>query len=158
MRQKTNFTNCNVAQFQSTHPVRGATTPRNSDNYDEIFQSTHPVRGATRVPSATQTGVAFQSTHPVRGATYCFVEITRYREISIHAPREGCDRRTYGLSCRNAISIHAPREGCDACNTRLHDDDVKFQSTHPVRGATREHHAIPVRPHISIHAPREGCD
>ena len=33
--------------FQSTHPVRGATSTREMlDRYD-IFQSTHPVRGAT---------------------------------------------------------------------------------------------------------------
>ena len=34
-------------------------------------------------------------------------------EISIHAPREGCDVRTRSPSCGQAISIHAPREGCD---------------------------------------------
>ena len=60
----------------------------------QSFQSTHPARGATHSTRPTHPCAAgFQSTHPVRGATYCFVEITRYREISIHAPREGCDRR-----------------------------------------------------------------
>ena len=38
------------------------------------------------------------------------------------------------------------------------NNEIQFQSTHPVRGATCgwAHHG---QPHsISIHAPREGCD
>ena len=79
--------------------------------------------------------------------------------ISIHAPREGCDRCLGGhcnLTLR--ISIHAPREGCDCNNRSLwlpsrnfnprtprgvrlqvwsKDRPVgTFQSTHPARGAT----------------------
>ena len=35
-------------------------------------------------------------------------------EISIHAPREGCDMSAYALKgSALTISIHAPREGCD---------------------------------------------
>ena len=58
-------------------------------------------------------------------------------EISIHAPREGCDEDTeLGIVGRDYISIHAPREGCDVPDS-----------------------AAPVIEHtISIHAPREGCD
>ena len=57
----------------------------------------------------------FQSTHPVRGATWAPQVPVPKGEISIHAPREGCD-----LACGNmagqylVISIHAPREGCDS--------------------------------------------
>ncbi len=55
------------------------------------FQSTHPVRGAT-----TQTGTViplwiFQSTHPVRGATTAVLNRLATAVISIHAPRAGCD-------------------------------------------------------------------
>ena len=35
------------------------------------------------------------------------------------------------------ISIHAPREGCDPALSDRNDMYVIFQSTHPVRGATR---------------------
>ena len=58
-------------QFQSTHPVRGATT----GDWESLlsintFQSTHPVRGATKdVPICMKFAGKFQSTHPVRGAT-----------------------------------------------------------------------------------------
>ena len=80
------------------------------------------------------------------------------RSISIHAPREGCDRWRTGSKEEQAyfnprtprgvrpgggcgahqdggISIHAPREGCD-------DQNLNGSS----------------QCQISIHAPREGCD
>ena len=56
------------------------------------------------------------------------------------------------------ISIHAPREGCD-WETGMSTMDIDiFQSTHPVRGATGLVIAVDYRQSISIHAPREGCD
>ena len=56
----------------------------------------------------------FQFTHPGRGATYG-VDVPRGRgEVSIHAPREGCD------STRSIRAIYA----------------IEFQFTHPGRGAT----------------------
>ena len=80
------------AQFQSTHPVRGAThvdffaliddfnfNPRTPcgvrhlrfkiSRSRSLFQSTHPVRGATRNAGSRGLRTVFQSTHPVRGAT-----------------------------------------------------------------------------------------
>ena len=101
--------------------------------------------------------------------------------ISIHAPREGCDRRLDdGCLYGRQISIHAPREGCDPhCwaiafakpdfnprtprgvrpfLSRCYGCYPKFQSTHPARGATIcGASPYPVKC-ISIHAPREGCD
>ena len=55
------------------------------------FQSTHPVRGATNSEFNVYYRPKFQSTHPVRGATYETVTNGNYMDISIHAPREGCD-------------------------------------------------------------------
>ena len=80
--------------------------------------------------------------------------------ISIHAPREGCDRRLADIDKaydvfqsthpvrgatyypiykeeHRAISIHAPREGCDIIYGGYNDWTYGFQSTHPVRGATK---------------------
>ena len=73
--------------------MRGATT----FGYDfggsmPKFQFTHPVRGPTPVPEVVGLGV----------------------EVSIHAPREGCDNFK---SAQDTIS-------------------PAFQFTHPVRGAT----------------------
>ena len=88
----------------------------------EKFQSTHPVRGATTTSKPTFTlKVKFQSTHPVRGATKPDGDVQFYLLISIHAPREGCDQRDRGQRalCQN-ISIHAPREGCDTLLCERH--------------------------------------
>ena len=168
------------------------------------FQSTHPARGATLAPHTWRRSLRFQSTHPARGATRTMIgrppTLSNYFNprtprgvrhglpynnpgnlgISIHAPREGCDRRQ-GVSYRHhRISIHAPREGCD-CKGWIYPIPAReFQSTHPARGATSDiayyvPHAVfqsthpargatcipqfpPQMPSISIHAPREGCD
>ena len=80
--------------------------------------------------------VQFQSTHPARGATFSGHNAFWYLSISIHAPREGCDRE------------------CCA----LRGLGWGFQSTHPARGATPYGLPDPEALRISIHAPREGCD
>ena len=105
------------------------------------FQSTHPARGATLHPRAFSQPLQFQSTHPARGATRSRFALPRYAQISIHAPREGCDAPSLAALGRAVdfnprtprgvrpgsssqrrrtpdISIHAPREGCDRLSTR----------------------------------------
>ena len=101
-----------------------------------IFQSTHPVRGATRDGASVTRLGRFQSTHPVRGATNAASNCSTISIISIHAPREGCDRHQ---------------------DSRRHGK-TSFQSTHPVRGATISRKLLIASRLISIHAPREGCD
>ena len=56
------------------------------------------------------------------------------------------------------ISIHAPREGCDFRSSSTRRSINLFQSTHPARGATRSLSLGFWNLLISIHAPREGCD
>ena len=77
----------------------------------------------------------FQSTHPVRGATPEAERPVLADRISIHAPREGCDKPDLSVL-----------------------KDMQFQSTHPVRGATPDRSPDGGGQGISIHAPREGCD
>ena len=100
----------------------------------------------------------FQSTHPVRGATFACRVGERLVEISIHAPREGCDVPAQVLADVVLISIHAPREGCDEPVRHWIIIIPLFQSTHPVRGATWDGKTSTGAQMISIHAPREGCD
>ena len=103
----------------------------------------------------------FQSTHPVWGATgEGLFPIAKWLNISIHAPRVGCDLEKDISSMKDCmISIHAPRVGCDIRPDQIEVCSDIFQSTHPVWGATR---AWPPREiislGISIHAPRVGCD
>ena len=59
---------------------------------------------------------------------------------------------------RVLISIHAPREGCDKSGLCVYITLWLFQSTHPVRGATCSIVICDAAVVISIHAPREGCD
>ena len=119
--------------FQSTHPVRGATSGVATSGLRRTqFQSTHPVRGATRdtrslseissisihAPRAGCDSIArrsltrsgeFQSTHPVRGATEFVKQHFAKGQISIHAPRAGCDRATQGgFPCRRNFNPRTP--------------------------------------------------
>ena len=56
--------------------------------------------------------------------------------VSIHAPREGCDKKKQLLMAVKVVSIHAPREGCDLRCVGLSARLRAFQFTHPGRGAT----------------------
>ena len=55
------------------------------------FQSTHPLRGATRWKQMLLRKAIFQSTHPLRGATILKIGFRLIAVISIHAPLAGCD-------------------------------------------------------------------
>ena len=102
--------------------------------------------------------LAFQSTHPVRGATDYHAVTTITLGISIHAPREGCDRISARRPARPSVfqSTH-PVRGATTLQ-KSHKQSTSFQSTHPVRGATFVVVCADTLSHISIHAPREGCD
>ena len=82
------------------------------------FQSTHPGWGATIDPTDKLRGGIFQSTHPGWGAT-------------IDGP--------HGWE-NHEISIHAPRVGCDLFDARVLFPGSPFQSTHPGWGATAKVH------------------
>ena len=101
----------------------------------------------------------FQFTHPGRGATghlsaslslaYCFNSRTPGGvRPQANDPRRGSVN----------VSIHAPREGCDVAKMTLTEIQREFQFTHPGRGATRGGGRSKVASGVSIHAPREGCD
>ncbi len=78
----------------------------------------------------------FQSTHPVRGATTSAATSAASTDISIHAPREGCDLALVAASAAAPLfqSTHPVR---GATVWRVSGASMpSFQSTHPVRGAT----------------------
>ena len=129
--------------------------------YNEIpkFQSTRPVRGATsRIFTASGT-FRFQSTRPVRGATPHRRAGGQNRLISIHAPRAGRDF-LISFQVSGMVENFNPRAPCGARlpQTMLGMSPGIFQSTRPVRGATG-HPQKRLQPQdISIHAPRAGRD
>ena len=123
------------------------------------FQSTHPVRGATM----TQTGLPFDlviSIHAPRAG--CDLLISDFAVFHMYFnPRTPCGvRRGYGReTVRHAIfqSTH-PVRGATAEAAASGATARAFQSTHPVRGATASRASAATLLVISIHAPRAGCD
>ena len=123
-------------EFQSTHPLRGATKFRQIHSIHNTFQSTHPLRGATQTIQTASDQRRFQSTHPLRGAT---------RESDSH-------------DNSNIFQSTHPLRGATK-KSRRPALKFLFQSTHPLRGATVLGTKIAGYIHcISIHAPLAGCD
>ena len=148
-----------VRMFQFTHPGRGATRAATSSTSARgsfnsrtpggvrldacayhfrglTFQFTHPSGRASLYSR-------FQFTHPGRGATAKDRAVLPDVEVSIHAPREGCDSRgVRGAWPSGGFNSRTPG------GVRLADEVASitspvFQFTHPGRGATDNDH-LPV--------------
>ena len=122
--------------FQSTRPVRGATSSFSTSAFGSpYFNPRAPCGARPRTALVGWPPSSFQSTRPVRGATKPSFPAPRPTMISIHAPRAGRDAAPPFGGSSGRISIHAPRAGRDppvtACSGTLA---------------------------ISIHAPRAGRD
>ena len=78
--------------------------------------------------------------------------------ISIHAAREGGDKRLKRYFTKSSISIHAAREGGDVIKNEEYTNAAIFQSTPPVKAATTGSAPRATLTRISIHAAREGGD
>ena len=97
-------------------PREGCDENRGSGEAGEDSFNSRTPGGVRLMEQATQTtSRTFQFTHPGRGAT------------------------EQGISCSNPhiVSIHAPREGCDRGFAPSPIWAIMFQFTHPGRGATR---------------------
>ena len=146
-------------QFQSTHPARGATWREGLKSSSPLFQSTHPARGATSLPLWRAGRRRDFNPRTPRGVRrfFCCPRFSQ-RLISIHAPREGCDRRSgRRFPCRRNFNPRTPR-GVRHRAIGAWQAELEFQSTHPARGATPSKIGDRGHNRISIHAPREGCD
>ena len=123
-----------------------------------MFQSTRPVRGATTDGKRIHGFELFQSTRPVRGATDVGVRACCRNGVSIHAPRAGRDFHYFNAS-GSSWSFN-PRAPCGARPTAFLPSSPapEFQSTRPVRGATYSAIVADSCHIVSIHAPRAGRD
>ena len=146
--------------FQSTRPIRGATTMRRTTPWPVwiSIHAPHTGRDLRHLVKVGPLGISihaphtgrdtlvlgdefsvqiFQSTRPIRGATTDLIKYIKYERISIHAPHTG---RDYLIFWGPSLIL-------------------SFQSTRPIRGAT---FCTPagVAPAIliSIHAPHTGRD
>ena len=146
------------------------------------FQFTHPGKGATVHGWSSQTHGEFQFTHPGKGATLASDVLPFMRDVSIHAPWEGCDPdEPHPRPSRLAVSIHAPWEGCDLREIILFTHTLCFNSRTLGRVRRRSYllsYSVSICfnsrtlgrvrrcrlltncyiQSVSIHAPWEGCD
>ena len=101
-----------------------------------LFQSTPPVKAATSASQFCVKRDTFQSTPPVKAATTLPAALEAKYQISIHAAREGGDAGADIPVRISHISIHAAREGGDEAGVQLFVSLIEFQSTPPVKAAT----------------------
>ena len=126
-----------TCRFQSTHPMRGATSGR-ADRTEHRAISIHaPHAGCDDnvVGYINYTNISIHAPHAGCDSPAFAPVSAKY--ISIHAPHAGCD--FYFCAPNDAtdvISIHAPHAGCDGARQIYVKNSKRFQSTHPMRGAT----------------------
>ena len=140
--------------FQSTRPIRGATsavcvalhgllisihaphTGRDSSAGisslpTSSFQSTRPIRGATTFKQRV-AAVGIISIHaPHTGRDPCRARHRQPQRISIHAPHTGRDLRGLNVFPVECISIHAPHTGRDASRQSSHLANPNFNPRAP---------------------------
>ena len=145
--------------FQSTHPLRGATSLRwpkkgtltisihaplagCDDFLKNVFTgnwiSIHaPLAGCdVTMPLTVPKHLHFNPRTPCGVRRHCRPRALCGRRISIHAPLAGCDAALRDKASEFFISIHAPLAGCDDRVYSYIRQENEFQSTHPLRGAT----------------------
>ena len=132
---------CRQDQAISIHAPHAGCDPFKTVRSERLllFQSTHPMRGAT-----SPSGMRLTRRSNFNPRTPCGVRRSMpdydadNLPISIHAPHAGCDRVIGSLKQRTAElfqSTHPMRGATFLC---VHSAYVfvLFQSTHPMRGAT----------------------
>ena len=127
----TSFTSSLTLSFQSTHPLRGATSTVGAKRRASKFQSTHPLRGATADPVALVRVLGISIHAPLAGCDVMCSINHLLSLISIHAPLAGCDSGVKTSRGYPDISIHAPLAGCDRCEGLLRDGNHHFNPRTP---------------------------
>ena len=80
-------------------------------------------------------------------------------QVSIHAPRVGCDAdRSSVFMISLVFQFTHPVWGATRRPRYVLNRSNRFQFTHPVRGATQKSASPLSWLSVSIHAPRAGCD
>ena len=173
------YGNENPGAFQSTRPMRGATSDHPWRNlWAWVFQPTRPLRGATRTPIKLRDCFLISTHAPLAGRDRSSIKVTinkrdfnprapcgaRPRHIQRFArafyfnPRAPCGaRQLFGGRDRShlRISTHAPLAGRDNRTPWTASAALIFQPTRPLRGATASR-PLPRRPRQYFN-PRAPC-
>ena len=158
MRLNTSQRQISLYEFQSTHPLRGATMLDAAAAQILVISIHAPLAGCDQVRHSLALLLAISIHAPLAGCDRLYRRDGRSGRISIHAPLAGCDCCPEQTCPERGISIHAPLAGCDnrrigrakrrsdfnprtPCGVRLIGLNAltrpaEFQSTHPLRGAT----------------------
>ena len=79
-----------------------------------MFQPTLPLRGATFAATSAAWSSEFQPTLPLRGATHLRQRDRLQLRVSTHAPLAGSDHPVHGFALHaKEVSTHAPLAGSD---------------------------------------------
>ena len=166
--------------FQFTHPVWGATLQSNQHRSMRRFNSRTPCGVRRLLDLLVEVRQLFQFTHPVWGATHLLDSVSVGEEVSIHAPRVGCDHRCLAggsaparfnsrTPCGVRLYLHHTTNTIQLCfNSRTpcgvrlsrhlrHVRQRGFNSRTPC-GVRHARHEVTTQSDVSIHAPRVGCD
>ena len=163
--------------FISIHtPLAGSDMPPVTAGLNRLFQSTLPLRGATSTRYPRHPRNRFQSTLPLRGATRGRTGARLHRSISIHTPLAGSDpilsdRNDMYLIFQSTLPLRGatirtmqhdrllqhfnPHSPCGERPGRpcVRSPALRFQSTLPLRGATQsEHRGLRIR-NFNPHSP-----
>ena len=154
------YGNENPGAFQSTRPLRGATSqPITKVELLGEFQPTRPLRGATCSSAQESLRQVFQPTRPLRGATRG--RATAAPDLCYFNPRAPCGARRMGTFCELDAEIFQPTRPLRGATLNLIRDFrvLLFQPTRPLRGATANAAANDAEvKSISTHAPLAGRD
>ena len=147
-----------IRKFQSTLPLRGATSPRQSSVRPAAISIHAPLAGSDLLFHVRcLISCDFNPRSPCGERRYSPIRSPVYMNFN---PRSPCgERRIFGGG-GNGSGDFNPRS---PCGERLQDYDVamdrwKFQSTLPLRGATNGFKWARKTIPISIHAPLAGSD
>ena len=142
-------------EFQSTRPMRGATSVIfGAFKTSMRFNPRAPCGARPRERGKELPEELFQSTRPMRGATFAPAVVEVLSVVSIHAPHAGRDLAFRCILCRCPVSIHAPHAGRDAPlmpNSRS-IGTVSIHAPHAGRDSKRGHDFPPL-PRIYGYSP-----
>ena len=153
------YGNENPGAFQSTRPLRGATSDHPWRNlWAWVFQPTRPLRGATRTPIKLRDCFLISTHAPLAGRDRSSIKVTiNKRDFN---PRAPCGARPRHIQRFARAFYFNPRAPCGARRLprRLTASSATFQPTRPLRGATIDIYKKPANAKISTHAPLAGRD
>ena len=123
------------------------------------FQPTRPLRGATAMRGTTGRRLSISTHAPLAGRDEGAVRHPRHRRISTHAPLAGRDRHKDGRCGVVPISTHAPLAGRDARRWRRQLPSLHFNPRAPCGARPSPcSRSGDITEKISTHAPLAGRD